>query len=364
MQAGTSANPPQRPIEIIRANSDGEEVGGEWNEEPGVVCMKMVTLRNVGSTFDKIQQAVREELERTIVVAPSSPLRAAGPEKRPLASSLPTAAKRVRVSNVAEVVTIEDSDEEQLPEDLNVSAPNSEPTANRKRLREGCPHCGFKTKSYLIFNLHVAAHTSDHSFLCSLCGTRWLDWEKRNIHEINAHFFLRQVVDKKRKEAIRIDATFRSILKNVGKNIEEVQQKALTSGSQMFFDPKEEPANEEVARRTSPRKRASVSPRKLCTVRPTANDAHLTEDAVQRLNRSVPPVPPPLPEPAACSHESLEPAQIVDLQEDLECALENPSFSVWSLSALLSAFAATRSKEVINVSPGSARPSRQIFVSG
>ncbi|KAI6220894.1 hypothetical protein M3Y99_01585600 [Aphelenchoides fujianensis] len=160
------------------------------------------------------------------------------------------------------------------------------------------------------------------------------------------HFFLRQVVDKKRKEAIRIDETFRSILKNVGTNIKDVQLKALTSGSQMFFDPKAEQADEEVAQRTSPRKQASVSPRKVCSVRPIANDANRTEDAVQRLNRSVPPVPPPLSEPAACSHESLEPAQIVDLQEDLECGLEASSSSAWSLSALLSAFAATRSKEL------------------
>ncbi|KAI6220895.1 hypothetical protein M3Y99_01585700 [Aphelenchoides fujianensis] len=300
MEAGTSANPPQRPVEIIRANSDGEEVAGEWNEEPGVVCfkcpvcdlrfscwsllnaharahdsddqfvcslcgirrptaaernqheervhayaryishrerkeasrigvMKMVTLRNVGSNFDAIQQAVREELQRTIVVAPSSPPQAASPKKRPLASSLPIAAKRVRVSNVAEVVTIEDSDEEQLPEDLNVPAPNSEPTANRKRTRPSCSTCGVTANSRALMRQHEAAHERRFEWECAVCRTTYRRFSERNAHEITLHGFQRAAADKCRKEAVRIWKSQVGRLYNVGTKLVEVQQKALPS---------------------------------------------------------------------------------------------------------------------------------------
>ncbi|KAI6192734.1 hypothetical protein M3Y94_01322400 [Aphelenchoides besseyi] len=94
---------------------------------------------------------------------------------------------------------------------------------SRKKI---CSVCERKFQSKLSYQNHIKGHKITDGYVCSCCGIQKEDAEKRNEHERVDHKFERTEPYSEIKEALKIDESQKTKLKEFGTNFDQVQSKA------------------------------------------------------------------------------------------------------------------------------------------
>ncbi|KAI6219867.1 hypothetical protein M3Y95_01072900 [Aphelenchoides besseyi] len=128
----------------------------------------------------------------------------------------------VRMQNSA---TLPPRESDDASESEIVELENNNPTLESRK--EICSVCERKFQSRRLYQSHIEGHKITNGYVCSCCGIQKKNAEKRNKHERVDHKFERTEACSKIKEALKIEESQKTKLKEFGTNFDQVQRKAV-----------------------------------------------------------------------------------------------------------------------------------------